>query len=402
MSNAGWGAGLQALGGGLMNLDEVLRQRRQDELKKQMEARNQANVQSEIANRAEDNRRAQEAFKAQQAQQAQQHNATMLSQYSPTDPISPEMINQTGAAGNSGMLRTTGAGMTTLPSTQWQGQQNNPAAGGVTRNSDPGAAEGVFRRQSPAERVLQQQEDYKAKQDEQARQERYAEAQRAQAATLASRASEGEANRTAKADADRRHAELMAATQANNNSFRQQGLDIQQGRLQTAQTAAADKKAASDLDAANKKKIAAGGAEDIKKLADELVAHPGFNSIFGFFDSRTPNITDKSRDAQARLDQLKASLSIEKIAEMKAQSRTGATGFGQLSERELDVLQNAAGRLQQAQTEEAAKVAIREIQATMDKVIQRNGGGQSATPTGLPKVGETFQGGKVLSIKRIN
>ena len=62
---------------------------------------------------------------------------------------------------------------------------------------------------------------------------------------------------------------------------------------------------------------------------------------------------------------------VDLIAKMKAQSKTGATGFGQLNIWEGRVLQNAAAQLQQSQTEQAFRNALREIRQATESVRNR-------------------------------
>jgi hypothetical protein len=407
MSGMGTGAGLNALSAGLMNLDEVLRQRKLDEMRQQQIQQQQAMEQQRIQLQAQS--QAQEAAERKRQldsvdqQQGMVRTQANLNQFTPQDQLTPDVVADAQKYGLSGAIRTVGKGQTALPSTRFAGDLS-------TLSQDPGAVEGMYRRQSPQERQLEDQQA-EARQ-RMATDQQFRESQAA--ATRASQEEQKERDRQLREDTNRRdnetrrmHDESMGAlrtqTAQTANSFRQQGLDIQKERLEVTKGAAAEKANAVNEEKSKKQIQAVGGAQDLKRLADELEAHPGFGRLFGFFDSRTPNISNASRDAQARLDQLKSSLSIEKIMEMKAQSRTGATGFGQLSERELDVLQNAAGRLQQSQTEEAARLALKEIKRAMDTVIQRNGGGQAESGGGgtIPKVGEMYNGKRVLKVERV-
>lgn len=82
-----------------------------------------------------------------------------------------------------------------------------------------------------------------------------------------------------------------------------------------------------------------------------------------------------TRDAQAVLSRLESSKIIDLIAEMKAQSPTGATGFGQLNREELNVLTNGAVQLQRAQTEEQAAKVLSGMRSALGKLLT---GGQMA------------------------
>lgn len=73
--------------------------------------------------------------------------------------------------------------------------------------------------------------------------------------------------------------------------------------------------------------------------------------------------------AQAALDQITGQLVLSTLADMKAQSRTGATGFGQLSNRELDVIEAAATMLKGGISEELALEKLTELREKFQKVL---------------------------------
>ena len=55
--------------------------------------------------------------------------------------------------------------------------------------------------------------------------------------------------------------------------------------------------------------------------------------------------TEGSQGALSKIDRLQSMLNINVLQDMKSQSRTGATGFGALSERELSVIESSASTL---------------------------------------------------------
>lgn len=61
---------------------------------------------------------------------------------------------------------------------------------------------------------------------------------------------------------------------------------------------------------------------------------------------------------QALIDPIKANVGIDQLQAMRAASKTGASGFGQLSEKELDVLQKSVGNLDLAQDRAQLKEAL--------------------------------------------
>ena len=68
-------------------------------------------------------------------------------------------------------------------------------------------------------------------------------------------------------------------------------------------------------------------------------------------------------------ERLKSMLVIELIGEMKNQSRTGATGFGQLSRAELQVLENSAGKLDRSQDPEVLRTELVRIREKLKKIL---------------------------------
>jgi hypothetical protein len=73
--------------------------------------------------------------------------------------------------------------------------------------------------------------------------------------------------------------------------------------------------------------------------------------------------------AKAALDQITGALTLDMIQDMKAQSRTGATGFGQLNIQELAVLQNAATVLKGEISEARALQELTNLYDRFNKVM---------------------------------
>lgn len=112
---------------------------------------------------------------------------------------------------------------------------------------------------------------------------------------------------------------------------------------------------------------------------------PGARAIFGEFTpvaARSMIPGKSATDANAALQQLLGQQIVDLIADMKSQSRTGATGFGALSVRELDVLQAAATQLTQRLSEPAALRELMAIKTALDKVMQESGGQQQQQQQG--------------------
>jgi hypothetical protein len=76
----------------------------------------------------------------------------------------------------------------------------------------------------------------------------------------------------------------------------------------------------------------------------------------------------KATAAKAAFDNLKSRLVIDLIAEMKSQSKTGATGFGQLNEGERQTLEHSIGRLDTAQDEKTFYTELLRIREKIAKI----------------------------------
>jgi hypothetical protein len=100
---------------------------------------------------------------------------------------------------------------------------------------------------------------------------------------------------------------------------------------------------------------------------------PGAKRIFGEYtpvSARSMIPGREATDAAAALEQVLGQQVVDLISDMKAQSRTGATGFGQLSVRELEVLQSAATQLTRRLSEPAALRELSAIQESLQKILK--------------------------------
>lgn len=82
----------------------------------------------------------------------------------------------------------------------------------------------------------------------------------------------------------------------------------------------------------------------------------------------------QTRAADAAIKRLKSMLIVDLIGEMKAQSKTGATGFGQLNMKELAVLESAASKLDPALDETTFEAELNRIREKLKKVLQPQDG----------------------------
>lgn len=96
----------------------------------------------------------------------------------------------------------------------------------------------------------------------------------------------------------------------------------------------------------------------------------------------------QTRAGDAAIKRLKSMLIVDLIGEMKAQSRTGATGFGQLNMRELGVLESAASKLDPSLDEDTFEAELKRIREKLKKVLQPSSG---MTPTQTTPSGPTAE-----------
>ena len=101
---------------------------------------------------------------------------------------------------------------------------------------------------------------------------------------------------------------------------------------------------------------------------------PGVGWVVGFggpLMGKAASLMGGSRasDKQAALDRLSSRMIVDLIMQMKAASQTGATGFGQLSEKEGAILSAAAAQLQQSQSEKQFARSLQEVKASVQRVL---------------------------------
>jgi len=119
-----------------------------------------------------------------------------------------------------------------------------------------------------------------------------------------------------------------------------------------------------------------------------------------------------AKDLQSDLDTVKAILGFEQLEQMKNQSRAGASGLGQLSDREMKLLTAARSNLDQAQTPQQLKERLEEVKVHFNNWLMMEDGinpyaekqntpGNAPAINQIPQVGGTFQGSRVKNVRRI-
>lgn len=133
-----------------------------------------------------------------------------------------------------------------------------------------------------------------------------------------------------------------------------------------------DKKQAIKLEAAKPKEKATLNAvnlttDTLLKSVNDLLTMDGANSIFGLTGAYTPNISEKARNAQAKLNAIVSQLGVRALNDMRAASQTGGA-VGQVTEKEWPILQNQIASLERAQSWDFAKDAMNDIIASINRV----------------------------------
>lgn len=287
--------------------------------------------------------------------------------------VTPDTKDNFTEAGLGSFLQET---IPQVASTQYQGTANAPGlrtgpaqtpVGDVGAVSQPGRAGGTMFTGTQAD-------------DQQAA--LLADRQNARAETLAA------TNERATADRDMK---LMIAKLSASNSAESRNLANQLKELQIK--AERDKQDAATTTRDNAARGVTDAAQETIRTIDELLdpktgqLTPGASHIAGRW--RTPeNIATapiigggKTSDAYAAFNRLKARTVVDLIAQMKSQSKTGATGFGALSEKEGEILAHAAAQLENSQSPEQFRDQLAHIRALTVKITETPGApGQAAAP----------------------
>lgn len=124
-------------------------------------------------------------------------------------------------------------------------------------------------------------------------------------------------------------------------------------------------------------------AQTILSALDDLLTPdgaltPGAQALFGEMTpvwSRNLGVREGTVSANASLRQIVGQRVVDLIREMKSQSGTGATGFGQLNRSELDIILSAATRLTQRLPEAEAAQELAVLREKFQKILQPSGAG---------------------------
>jgi len=129
---------------------------------------------------------------------------------------------------------------------------------------------------------------------------------------------------------------------------------------------------------------AQGALNAIKEIEDKI-------NFFGPIEGRIPAMlnTDKI-EWQANVNNLTGRNIVNLMNEMKSQSRTGATGFGQLNRAELKVIEDASMVLKKEMDEKTAKKYLNQMKNAFQKIIDREQNGYEFESKGNESEKEGF------------
>jgi hypothetical protein len=118
----------------------------------------------------------------------------------------------------------------------------------------------------------------------------------------------------------------------------------------------------------------------IGELLDEQGnLRPHAQGVVGTLEGAIPEYLMFDADRQKALastKRLNSNLAIETLQKLKEQSRTGATGFGSLTEKELALVENAKATLSNRRQDEATYAA--ELKRIRDAILSTRGGAPAA------------------------
>lgn len=184
--------------------------------------------------------------------------------------------------------------------------------------------------------------------------------------------------------------ELQTKDKVKNDNIVQNQIDIQSSGVPEGYRAVYEKDKFGNMSVKNIEKIPMTEIKAIKEMEDDNILKETKNRMvvkqaedtiktisdiksrsnnFGFLGS-VPSLPGTDRYIwQTNVDKLLSRRIIDLMMEMKDASKTGATGFGQLSEKELKVLQDASTALKKGLPEEKALEYLSEMESMAQKVI---------------------------------
>ncbi len=147
-----------------------------------------------------------------------------------------------------------------------------------------------------------------------------------------------------------------------------EGVNIQELKYYDAKKDKEIKRKEKERTNRNKTEMIRGGAQDTIDTIKEIKDKIKYFGAMGEIMPPLPTEYDK-KEWLANVEKLKSRLVLNVMSEMKNASRTGATGFGQLSEKEMKVLQDASTALKKGMNERDALKYLNIIEEKANKIL---------------------------------
>lgn len=110
----------------------------------------------------------------------------------------------------------------------------------------------------------------------------------------------------------------------------------------------------------------------IGKLDEAISKTNNLSAGFGSYSSGIPG--SPAMDLSTLIESIHSSLGLDKLMEMKANSKAGASGLGQLSDKEMSLLVANVASLRQAQSPKQLKDKLSQVKKHYENIIQMNQG----------------------------
>jgi hypothetical protein len=161
-------------------------------------------------------------------------------------------------------------------------------------------------------------------------------------------------------------------------------------------TPMADVKAQRDMERENKadsikSQNAIDRADSTIKTIDHLITNKNY---FGPLEGRVAPVFGGKIEFDRNFKNLQANAVMDVLSEMKSQSRTGATGFGALNEKELSLIMDAASKLDTRLNEDTAEKYLNEMKVNLQKIIDREKNGYEGQQQGGQPTTQSVQQGQ--------
>jgi hypothetical protein len=188
------------------------------------------------------------------------------------------------------------------------------------------------------------------------------------------------------------------------NATRQDAADA---RRTDAQAKVDEKKATAEAEKQSKRKSALRATDDTLAALDELLdvqKDPAGKEVFGLkpgvsqlYGARIPGLSmipgTASANASASMNRLRGRLVVDLLGELKSQSKTGATGFGALSDKELGILQSSASKLENSNMSDQDVIAeLSRIREHLLRVKEEPSGMTPVAPNAPKRIRYDTQG----------